>query len=289
MGYQAEVRREAIRAALSLSTIALLTTTAAAQVTVRGVLYDDARGTPLRGTVMLVDPSTDAAVVHVSTDSLGQFTLQAARGTYQLSAVRPGYQSITSEPIGFDNGERLTVRIPIAESGDPAHKIGVTEHIRPSAEEVAAAKRVAERRDDYMTGFSTRKAVGSGKQFTRADLDRSTEHTLGEFLQTVAGLHVVDPGSTNSMSMSRNASSVLLSNVPGSGLQCRIGWFIDGHRMDQQGTVAGQADPVTDALGSMSLDGIEGIEVFRGLSEMPAEFAAPDLRCGAVAVWTRRG
>jgi len=289
MGYNEAVRREAVRAAFSLSAIAILSTTAVAQVTVRGVLYDDARGTPVRGTVMLVDPSSDAAVVHVSTDSLGQFTLQAGRGTYQLSAVHPGYQSITSAPVGLENGERLTVRIPIAESGDPTHKISVTEHIRPSAEDVAAAKKFAERRDDYMTGFATRKAVGSGLQFDRSTLERSMEHTLGEFLQTVAGVHVLDPSSTNSMSMSRNSSSVLLSNVGGSGLQCRVGWFIDGHRMDRQGTVAGQGDPITDGLGSMSLDGIEAIEVFRGLSEMPAQFADPDLRCGAVAIWTRHG
>ena len=43
------------------------------------------------------------------------------------------------------------------------------------------------------------------------------------------------------------------------------------------------------AAAAMSLDAIEGIEVFRGLSELPSEFAAPDLRCGAIAIWTRRG
>jgi hypothetical protein len=39
----------------------------------------------------------------------------------------------------------------------------------------------------------------------------------------------------------------------------------------------------------MRLADVEAIEVFRGLSEMPAEYAAPELRCGAVAVWTKRG
>jgi len=69
------------------------------------------------------------------------------------------------------------------------------------------------------------------------------------------------------------------------GLACRIGWFIDGHRMD----IPGRWDPATDGLGSMQLSTVEAVEVFRGLSEMPAEFAAPDLRCGAISVWTRRG
>jgi len=36
------------------------------------------------------------------------------------------------------------------------------------------------------------------------------------------------------------------------------------------------------------LDAVEAVEVFRGLSETPAQFADPDLRCGVVAIWSRR-
>jgi len=60
--------------------------------------------------------------------------------------------------------------------------------------------------------------------------------------------------------------------------------LIVGLRID----LPGRTDPLTDSLGSMELDTIEGIEVFRGLSEMPVEFAEPDLRCGAIALWMRR-
>src|SRR4051812_1734180 len=111
------------RAALCGSVLAIAAVpvahTLCAQAVVRGVLYDDANGTPLRGTVMLVDPSTDAAVVHATTDSLGQFQLQIKRGVFQLAAVRPGYNSVLSAPIPLENGERLTVRVPIATEGDP--------------------------------------------------------------------------------------------------------------------------------------------------------------------------
>ena len=74
-------------------------------------------------------------------------------------------------------------------------------------------------------------------------------------------------------------------NIPGAVSACHVGWFVDGHRMD----MPGRTDPVTEGLGTMALENVEAVEVFRGLSEMPAEFAAPDLRCGAIAVWTRRG
>ena len=86
----------------------------------------------------------------------------------------------------------------------------------------------------------------------------------------------------SSVQMSRSAGTPMWN---ASGSPCHVGWFVDGRRMD----LPGRSDPLTDGLGSMHLDTIDGLEVFRGVSEMPAEFAAPDLRCGAIAVWTRRG
>ena len=84
--------------------------------------------------------------------------------------------------------------------------------------------------------------------------------------------------------MSRSAMMSSVSYVGGVAAPCHVGWFIDGRRMD----LPGRSDPLTDGLGSMRLDTIEGLEIFRGTSEMPAEFAAPDLRCGAISVWMRR-
>lgn len=249
-----------------------------AQVTVKGVLYDDATGTPVQGTVMLVDPASDAAVVHVSADSLGQFVLQAARGTYQIAAVRPGYTSVLSAPVPLVDGERLTIRVPIAQSGDPQHRIGVVEHYRPDTPPRINARTAS------VQGFESRKATGTGLHYDRSDIEKSNVHTLGEFLENVPGLRVVDPGSTSSMNMMRSSTGTFVNTAAGV-TACHVGWFVDGHRMD----LAGQIDPVTDGLGSMSLDAVEAVEVFRGLSEMPSEFAEPDLRCGAVAIWTRHG
>ena len=42
---------------------------------------------------------------------------------------------------------------------------------------------------------------------------------------------------------------------------------------------------VDDAVSSGSL---LGIEVYRGLSTVPAEFMTPRARCGVVVLWTRR-
>jgi hypothetical protein len=276
MGFEFRIRRAN---AIAFACTVFAVSSAGAQAVVRGILYDDATGRPIAGTVMLVDPATDAAVVHVATDSTGQFALQARASTYQLAAIHPGYKSVTSAPIHFLDGERLTVRIPIAEAGDPQNKIGVLEHVRPQAQPKAA-----ETARSVTDGVAGRKAAGVGLQYSHDDFDKTNYQTLGQFLQTVPGLRVSDPRSASTMAMSRSTSSMVNSVLGRSGSDCHVGWYVDGHRMD----LPGRSDPMTDGLASLSLDAIEALEVFRGLSETPAQFADPDLRCGVVAVWTRR-
>src|SRR5262249_35119478 len=104
---------------LAVFSIPTIGTIGRAQSVVRGVLYDDASGSPIRGTVMLIDPRSDAAAAYTATDSVGAFYLQVREGVYQISAVRPGYKSVLSAPVPLKNGERLTIRVPIAENGDP--------------------------------------------------------------------------------------------------------------------------------------------------------------------------
>jgi len=133
-------------------------------------------------------------------------------------------------------------------------------------------------------GVASRKAAGIGLQYNHDDFDKTNYQTLGQFLQSVPGLRVADPRSASTMAMTRSTSTMVQNTLGSRGSDCHVGWYVDGHRMD----LPGRTDPMTDGLASFSLDGIEAVEVFRGLSETPAQFADPDLRCGVVAVWTRR-
>jgi hypothetical protein len=269
------IRRAAVTASLILSSISILSLPSAvrAQGIVRGILYDDVSGHPLRGTVMLVDPATNAPVVYVATDSAGIFSLQAKDGTYQISAVRAGYNSMLSAPIPLRTGERLTIRVPIAIGGDPRHHIGVVEHVRPDGVSAPTA-----------ASPTARTVTNLGLHYNRAELEKSNAGTLGEFLQSVPGLSLLDPRSSGSLQMTRSASMVS-SGARGLVSECHVGWFVDGQRWD----LPGRSDGSVDAIGGTQLSVIETVEIFRGVSEMPTEFASPDLRCGAVAIWTRRG
>lgn len=249
-----------------------------AQAVLRGFIYDDASGGRLNGgTVMLVDPVTDAPVVHVSADSLGQFILRGPAGHYQIAAVHAGYTSVLSAPIAFEDGESMTIRVPLATTGDPTHNIGVLEHTKTDI----APKRVATGRE-WTDGFRMRKTLGMGVRFDRNELAHSRAVTVGDLLRRVPGVAIGSDNSTASVAMRRTGMAGL--RATSIGTPCQVGWFVDGRRIDRPG----DTDPVTASLASMHLDELEALEVFRGLSEMPAEFADPDLQCGAVALWTRR-
>lgn len=279
MGFRI-VQRAATAAGVAFA-LAFLPAASNAQVVVRGVLYDDATGSAVHGTVMLVDPGTDGPVVHEVTDSLGMFSLRASSGTYQIAAVRDGYHSVLSAPVPLADGEQLTIRLPIATTGDPQHKIMVLKHVRPNTGTGARADQPDVQR---MDGFYQRRRVGTGLHYTESELAQSGVSTLGEFLERVPGFSVVDPTSASSMNLMRNVGTGVSNGLlgPQSGA-CRIGWFMDGQRVDIPGTT----DPITDGLAGLDLSEIEGLEIFRGISEMPPQFARPDLRCGAVAIWTK--
>ncbi len=274
MGFQF-IRRAAGAAGL-LFVAGLVPAAVQAQVVIRGILYDDATGLPVRGAVMLVDPSTDAPVAHVRADSAGQFALQTREGQYQIAAVFPGYTSVLSAPVSLRDGEQMTVHVPIAVNGDPTHQIAVVQHVKPDHASVRSDR-------SRLSAFDARRALGTGLHFDAQQIAHSQAATLGEFLQNVPGLSVTNPSTTSSMTMMRSVGSFTSSGRSTSSSACHIAWFIDGRRID----LPGMSDPITQGLGMMTLDNVIGIEVFRGLSELPPEFADPDVRCGAVALWTR--
>jgi hypothetical protein len=136
----------------------------------------------------------------------------------------------------------------------------------------------------FMDGFESRRRMGNVLSFDRTQLSKAQAHTLGDLLRTMPGVSLSSFSSGSAVQMRRSGGTGL--SMRGTiGGSCRVGWFVDGHRIDRPG----MSDPMTEGLTSMSLDDLEAVEVFRGLSEMPAQFAEPDLRCGAIALWTRRG
>ena len=80
---------------------------------------------------------------------------------------------------------------------------------------------------------------------------------------------------------------------------CPVQIYLDGFLMNQPLARVGASDSLRssrdasqlaftiDDVVSPSL--VEAIEVYHGLSEVPAEFAGPNAQCGVIAVWSRSG
>ncbi|MFC1791075.1 hypothetical protein ACFL0I_01235, partial [Gemmatimonadota bacterium] len=66
--------------------------------------------------------------------------------------------------------------------------------------------------------------------------------------------------------------------------------FVDGFLVNRRAFGARGARPIDFRIDdAVSPASVEGIEIYRGLGTVPAEFLNPDAVCGVIAIWTRRG
>lgn len=283
MGFQSQKHSTAATAAFALAMI-VIPALAGAQAVLRGVLYDDSTGTPLHGgAVVLVDPGSDAPVYHTQVDSTGVFSVNIEHaGTYQIAAIHEGYQSILSGPVPFQAGDRLTVKIPIAAGGNPIHHIGVTEHVTALAAAAAPAP-LQPRMTEQEAVLARRGHSGMGTIYDHQKLLSMNAHTVGDVLAMTPGVGVDDPTGGQSSSVQMRQSQLNFGSSSGPGSVCHVGWFLNGQRYDRPDDPGGMY-----ALTGLSIKEVDAIEVYRSISEVPAEYAAADLRCGVVAVWTSR-
>jgi hypothetical protein len=125
-----------------------------------------------------------------------------------------------------------------------------------------------------LDGFLARKRSGLGVYFTRADIERLNPFDVTDVLRTTAGLRVTPLGSRGNAIRGRGG--------------CVPAVFIDG------APIAGAADEL-DLF--VRPNAVAAIEVYRGPSEVPAQFngvgsggaLTSGAGCGgAIVVWTRR-
>src|SRR6266436_537373 len=110
--------------------------------------------------------------------------------------------------------------------------------------------------------FDRRRASKRGQFLTRAEIEARNAVNLSDLLQTMRGIRTECAGFTCIVETVRSAHG------------CRPAFFVDG----RMSSTFGPTTPVRD---------IEGIEVYLGPSETPAEYLGPDSGCGVIGVWTK--
>lgn len=110
--------------------------------------------------------------------------------------------------------------------------------------------------------FERRRASGRGQFMTRNQIESKSALSLADLVRDMRGIHTECVGFTCIVETSRSMRG------------CVPAYFVDGRRS----TTFGPSTPVRD---------IEGLEVYLGPSETPAEYLGSDSSCGVIALWTK--
>lgn len=238
-----------------------------AQVRIVGHTVADGDESPIEGVaVTVVSPDGDDLDERF-TDSEGRFIVLVQEGleTVRLRAERIGYETVLTPPIDLERYSSINVQVRLA----------------PEAVPMAPLEVVAGQRTDasFMhQGFRQRKELGLGQYITREEIERRSPSQVTDLLRTLPGVRLNSSarGSHSVVTMARGQAGSL------AGGQCPAQVYVDDFHVNKAGGWTFRIDDV------VSPGDVEGIEVYKGLATVPAEFLSPRADCGVVVIWTRR-
>lgn len=219
---------------------------------VAGIVRDSA-GVPISQVAIGVAGSATATHQTMSSGS-GIFRITGiGEGPIRLFARRIGYAPETSSVVVVA-GATVKANFVLAAA---AIELG------PSIAESDATR-------GKMGPFNQRRARGVGSFLTRADIEKHQAGTLSELLRYLPGVGVTQKmaGEPQPVHMQRSVNSTMQGS-------CTIQLYVDGHPYPN-----GNVDDFAPG-------GMEGVEVYKSASEIPAAFRTRDATCGVIALWTR--
>lgn len=209
----------------------------------------------------LVDRATREPVVGAEVFVLGlrRLVISDSGGGFLYRGLRPGDYLLQVRRIGYIKAE-WPVTVPEGEIVELLLELEPIAFVLPPA----VIEGRPEELPTWFRGFEDRRATKRGQFITRLEIERrSPSTTLGDLLRTLNGLR---------MRCDRTGCSIRMTRW----VNCQPFYYQDGL-------------PVfaATAEGFLAMD-IHGIEVYN-VSDVPVEFQRADLRCGVIAIWTRRG
>jgi CarboxypepD_reg-like domain/TonB-dependent Receptor Plug Domain len=218
---------------------------------VRGVVVDGHTSQPISDASVILHGTK----LNTVTDDAGRFVFDdVPAGRWVLEIQHIAYQT-RSDTIEVKAGNDMFVEASMSEAAIPLQPLVVT--VRPQ-------KLVA-------VGFYERKSRGIGTYITRDDIIKRHVERLSDLLSSVAGLRrTINNDGTSQINM-RGVKTI--------ATRCDTQYFLDGVPADI-GVLGPDIVPIRD---------IEGIEIYKGSSELPMQFDVGRAMCGAILIWTRDG
>lgn len=184
-------------------------------------------------------------------------------GRYVLIGVWPGQTNVFAQRLGFQI-QSATVGVKQADTAR-------ADFVMPSIAYMADVVTNAEAGSGRMAGFEQHRARGGGAFITRGDIERRHPDRLSEMMRSVAGVSIksnTTAGQQPTVEMTRSSRSI-------TGGVCEVQLYVDGIPYPR-----GNIDDFPPET-------VEGVEIFRGGSELPAEYRAETAGCGVIGIWTR--
>ncbi|HSJ23657.1 MAG TPA: TonB-dependent receptor plug domain-containing protein [Longimicrobiales bacterium] len=198
------------------------------------------------------------------TDSAGGFRMRApSLGSFSMSAELIGMAPVSTAQVRLNLSEEVEVELAMSEQPVPLDPLTV--------------KGRAEIDIGFLAGYYERierqQRLGIGHVLTRDRIEERAALDVADLLRELPGVHVVQG--------MRQVQSILFRG--GARGECVPRVYLNGI-LQNRGGAAGDLAAVDETVRPYDL---EGLEVYRGVSEMPAEYY-DDTRCGVILLWTRR-
>ncbi len=236
-------------------------------VEVQGRVVDARTADSIPGATVLIMDSYGDRIARRITDEAGRFSVEVhRRSAIRLRVGGLGYETVNTPLLHFGDNDFFVLEILLDVDAVPIAPL-----------EVVAQAETLERSVAFR-GFDHRVQLGFGSYFTRSDIDEIQPQRVSDLLRRVPGVRLTGSGAGH-----RQIVTMSRSLMGRGGGPCQVQIYMDGRLI----TRARSVDISVDEL--VAPGDLEGVEIYRGLSTVPAEFMTPDAHCGVVALWTRRG
>lgn len=194
------------------------------------------------------------------TDSLGR----------ALLPLRRNRETVVVKRIGYDDERR--------EAAASSTPLEVALSPAPVALGVLRATARSGPMSPSLQRFYARAAHGRGAFLTREEIDRRKPRHLTDLFREIPGVRVTTTPRGERLVMNGATPTMYRVNPRWEAGDCPVQYYLDG--VSYLPDYAGVPNDVRP-------DEVEGIEVYRRLSEVPVEYRRPGSECGVVLIWLK--
>ncbi|MEZ4457151.1 MAG: carboxypeptidase regulatory-like domain-containing protein [Gemmatimonadales bacterium] len=226
-------------------------------------------GRPVEGALVTLLPGSDT-------------TRMDASGKGVVAGLPEGHHLLEVKALGFEAQQRV-VEVSRRDTTTVALALAPSAQMLTTLEVAADAPR---RVHPMMAGFEERRKEGLGHYFTLEQLQSRPQSTVSDVVRMSPGIRLVprpSPCNGYAAAGSRTQSGLprYCQGVPMLDA-CYFAVFVDGMNIWN----ARLSEPPPD-LNEFRVDDLEGIEVYAGPAQLPAQYHLSGADCGAVLIWHR--